>query len=432
MGDIGNFLHDGKVLHVFALENPKEYAQLLVGINADESEFLARELNETMIWDYGITKDHINDNRLIIRINSLIHFISFNNMWIHALVFAFISFIGILFIYRAFVSFVSNKTLLFFALLLFPTVGFWGSGITKETLLLFAFGLFAFHLVQLCKHFKWIELLWLIFGISLLIFNKPHFGLIVIPLSLFVWWGIKHTFTTKHAILSSVGIILGLIILCYTPEKINLVDRVSYKQHDLINVAGGGIYFINDSSFCAFEYEYLDHFNYQADQSLIQVKKSTPGEYKLFGQKIFRPFTVEPSDQMYDVYHVMTPSETYIPTSPINHEPLQLLKNTPEALFNVFIRPLPTDEGSNFKHIVFIENLLFIGFLFWCFIKRKKLHSSEQAITYFLIVSALLILLIIGWTTPIIGAVVRYKMAAQLLLILAGFVILTPLQKLNS
>src|SRR5690606_20775170 len=99
-------------------------------------------LKETSIWDYGITSDNLNDNRFIIRLNSLIRFISFGNYWVHVLFFCFLSFSGIILLYRVFSTFVSRKKILFYALLGVPTISFWGSGITKETIFILGAGVF--------------------------------------------------------------------------------------------------------------------------------------------------------------------------------------------------------------------------------------------------------------------------------------------------
>lgn len=233
-------------------------------------------------------------------------------------------------------------------------------------------------------------------------------------------------FTKKVFAVSSGIVLLALVSLCFTPERINLVDRVSYKQQDLINVAKGGVFFVNDSAFCAFDYEDFDHFNYRAEAKKISVNTRTKGEYKLFGERTFRPFTVEPDSTEYDVYLVMPPSETYVDVTPIQHQPTQLLKNTPLAIFNVILRPLPSDNGKFFKCLLFIENLALLGFLILVLFQQRKLVAGERRWLFFVSISAILLILIIGWTTPIIGAVIRYKMAPQLLLILAAFILWRP------
>src|SRR5690606_26655576 len=156
---------------------------------------------------------------------------------------------------------------------------------------------------------------------------------------------------------------------------------------DFINLAKGGIFFINDSSFCAFDYQDIDHFEYNSKNKLIQVEQPTKGEYKLFGEKTFHPFTVQPDTNLYEVYLVVSPSETFVDATPIQNSPIQLLKNTPMAFFNVLIRPLPTDNGSNFKYLAFIENLLFLGVLVFVFIKRRPLNEPEKAWAFYLLLT---------------------------------------------
>lgn len=429
IGDIGNFLHDGKILNQYAEKHPGEYLQLLVGINADNEAVLADDLKETHIWDYGITADHINDNRLIIRINSLIHFVSFGNYWVHVIIFSFLSFIGLILTYRSLAPFIHPKKIFYYALFALPTIAFWGGGITKETILILALGIFIFSLSQLMQKFTLSMVLLGLIGIGLLIVNKPHAGLVIVPMSLFLLISRKRGLGMKGFWLSGAAVFLTLLIFCFTPEKVNLVDRISQKQQDLINLAKGGIFFINDSSFCAFDYQYMDHFEYNSDHKLIRAKKRTPGEYKLFGEKVFHEFTLQPSEDKYAVYLVTPPSETYVDVEPIDHRFSQLLKNTPAALFNVFFRPLPTDGGSNFKYLSFIENLLFLAFLAIVIIQRRTLTGPEKSWFFFLAISALILVLIIGWTTPIIGALVRYKVASHLLLLLAVFILWTGPKK---
>mgnify|MGYP000878438170 FL=1 len=44
------------------------------------------------------------------------------------------------------------------------------------------------------------------------------------------------------------------------------------------------------------------------------------------------------------------------------------------------------------------------------------------AIGFFILLAALCILLLIGWTIPILGAIVRYKVGAEILLLLYALI----------
>lgn len=63
----------------------------------------------------------------------------------------------------------------------------------------------------------------------------------------------------------------------------------------------GGVFFITDSTFCAFDYADLDHFKRFSSDSL-QVLETSTGEAKLFGNHPFHPFTIHASSQTYAVY----------------------------------------------------------------------------------------------------------------------------------
>lgn len=423
-GDIRNFLNDAKVLTDFGKEDPVGYLKLMLGIQSDDPEILTTALSETQIWDYGITGDMINDNRLIIRINSVIHLFSFQNIWVHVLCFAFLSFFGVVLIYRSFSSYTQHKRLLFYALLATPTFAFWGSGITKETVFVLSFGVFVFGITQFLQRRHYKNIIFILIGAGMLLFNKTHTGLVLIPLIGFVFIAYKTGLNRKIIAGFLSVLILSFVVLNFTPPRFNVVDRLSAKQSDLINVAQGGIFFINDTAFCAFDYQHLDHFQYYPEDNRIQVTEKTSGEYKPFGQREFYPFEIEKSPRKYEVYLVIPPSDTYVDVAPIEGSSLQLLKNIPAAIFNVMFRPLPTDPGSNFKHIAFVENLGFIAFLIFAFIRRKKLSEAEKTWLFYLLSSAVILILVIGWTTPIVGAIVRYKMVAQLLLILSAFILL--------
>jgi hypothetical protein len=428
-GDSGNFIRDGKILAEFAKNDILGYIKLLFGFNADDTHLLQTHLSETNIWSYGDNGDFINDNRLIIRINSVIHLFSNGLIWIHVILFAFVSYIGTLLIYKSFEKFVQAKKLFFWSLFLFPTLGFWGGGISKETLLIFGVGLFFYSLFKIQKiKFSPTVIATLTISLFILLFNKPYVGLILVPLSIIVISSSWIKWRKLTPFLWTGIIVLGAIVISYTPENVNLISKISYKQRDLINLGKGGIFFINDSSFCAFNYEKLDHFEYYQEDRQIEVIKNSKGEYKLFGQDDFYPFDIEASRIRYDVYHILKPSNSFIEVTPIEYSGYQMIKNIPASLFNVFVRPLPTDNGSNFKIILFIENLLLFALIIYGFKKRKQLNEIEKYWILYLIVAAIMISLIIGWTTPILGAIARYKIAPYLFFIVATFVAYKPTQ----
>ncbi len=427
--DAANFYRDAGIVADFGRENPMDYFGLLFGFGAEDQELLEHGLSETLVWDYGDNGDIINDNRLIIRLHSLIHFISFDNVFVHLAFMAFISFLGLLFIFRALETYIANKRLFFYSILLFPSIAFWGSGLSKEAIMIVGLGLYLFAFLNLLKERGLLNSLLLIVAILILLFNKPYVGLIIIPISFILWIGNRMDWKKKYLYLCTVFIVAVGLLLSFTPKKYNLVDKISGKQQDLINLSKGGIFFINDSSFCSFKYKSLDHFSIEDTTAIVLA--STDGEYKLFGQDEFKPFTIERSEKRFDLYLVQAPSNSYVEATPVAGSGLQLLKNTPSALYNTLIRPLPGDVKNPLSNFVMIQNFGFLAFIIFVLFRRRKLDDEGRYLVYFLLTSGLLMLLLIGWTTPILGAIFRYKVAAEIVILISLFIILKPL-KINK
>ena len=96
------------------------------------------------------------------------------------------------------------------------------------------------------------------------------------------------------------------------------------------------------------------------------------------------------------------------------------IKATPNALLNTFTRPWPTE----IKGILFVpplmENLFIIGILVLSWFYRRKVGAREWKFVIFCLTFSIILFLIIGLTTPIIGAIVRYKIPAIPFLMIAA------------
>jgi len=427
-GDSYNFFYDSNVLNNYAYIDFGGYLKILLGFPVNEAELALSHLSTTNIWSFGDNGDLINDNRLIIRINSVIHFFSFGNIYVHVLVFSGFAFFGVILMYRTFESFVSNKKLLFISLAFFPSIAFWGSGLTKEALNIFAVGLFFYSFFKIIFQTPNVKTyLLLALSLFLLFFNKPYIGIVIVPISLLFVFG-KLSNWNKIIIPIWIGAIFtSFIIFSFTPEKYNIVDKLSNRQRDMINLGKGGVFFITDSSFCAFDYNYFTHFD-TLSQNKIKVNNQTKGEYKLFGPNPFYPFTIEPSDSTYELYLIQQPSNSFIDVTPIANSGKQLIKNIPEVFYNSLIRPLPGEANNNFSPVIFLLNLLLLFSIAIGIYLRKKTNNILNYLIWFLIVNSIILLLIIGWTTPVTGAVIRYKVIVDIFILIMIQLIIKPLK----
>ena len=419
-GDAHEFLKDGAVLNQLAFSNPGEYFKLLFGFGELDPTVFRDTLEQTNIWTTSNNGDLINDNRLIIRINSVIHFFSFNSPYVHALVFSILSFYGVLLIYKSISDLVQRKELFFYVLLGFPSLAFWSSGISKEGILVFAVGLFVF-VLRRWKQNPGIYSLLFVFSVFLLSWNKPYVGLVLLATSLIFLIFKIETLRKRGILIFGILATMGFTFLCYAPSSINLVEKISYKQKDLINLGRGGVFFVTDSSFCAFDFKNYQNFRIYEDS--VEVVKPTEGEYKLFGESEFYNFQIEKGPEKYAKYLVQPPSNSFYESKRINYSIENLIISIPFAIHTVLIRPYPWDNGSALKHFAFISNLILIVLFGISLARRRTLGIEEKYWLYYLLFSSLFITLIIGWTVPILGAVVRYKMAVDLLLIISIFIL---------
>jgi hypothetical protein len=340
-----------------------------------------------------------------------------------------LSFTGILFIYQTTKKYVSNSKIYFFSLIGIPSIGFWTSGLTKESLMTFGLGLFILSLSKLLEKRTLKFSFFLTIATGILLFNKPYAGIIIIPTSFIFMIGEKSNWNLK-SLWASVTLIVGIAIsTAYFPEPFNSLSKISYKQRDMVNIGKGGIFLVTDSSFCAFNYKYRANFNKIADQEVL-ISKETKGEYKLFGQQNFIPFKMNASSEVYGLYLIQPPSNSFVETKLIDYSHKNLFLSIPNSLFNAMVRPLPIDNGSSLKYFSFLNNLIVIFLIIFAVIYRKSKPSTKEIylLTYCIIVS-LFTLIIIGLTTPILGAIVRYKVVAEIFILIFVFILLRPLNQ---
>src|SRR5690606_13069677 len=96
--DWEEYMNDSVVLRDVAFQSLGDYLKLLF---SDSHEEALKYLSDTNHWSAG-DMALINDSRNVLRVNSLVAFISNGNVYVHILFFAFISFVGLVELFRAF------------------------------------------------------------------------------------------------------------------------------------------------------------------------------------------------------------------------------------------------------------------------------------------------------------------------------------------
>lgn len=122
-------------------------------------------------------------NYLLVRINAIIRIFSFNIYNVHALVFAFLSFVGLYNLYLFFENHTDKKKTVQFVLFAIPSVVFWTSGIHKEAISIFCLGIILYNLELILSSKKSLHILLFLFaGIFLLMFTRFYLFIIILPL----------------------------------------------------------------------------------------------------------------------------------------------------------------------------------------------------------------------------------------------------------
>ena len=325
-------------------EHPIDFFQMLFGIDCNTAYFHDNYFNDMSNWVRSYDNGLLNDNRLVIRFNALIRIFSFGNYHIHTLIFNFIAFIGSVSMGNVFYAVSKSKFKSYLAVFIIPSVVFWSSGIFKESILLFALGVFLFHFYQACKG-KWSTKRGavLLSTLCILIVMKLYVFLAFLPACVCYFMS-KNKAKPYWTYLSIYGIFLlmGLGLAALAPQY-SFISLIVDKQRDFINLSQ----FFEVNS--AFAMDYLE------------------------------------------------------PTL------WSLIKASPEAILNVFTKPWLGEVNSLLFIPPLFENLLLFILLLFCFSSRKKLTSNQARFVFFCLSFTIIVYLIIGLTTPITGALVRYK-----------------------
>jgi len=342
--DVFKYYDDGEVLCCVAKTHPLDFVKVMVGI---EDDFLKeRYLDKMSYWyrpyDHGLR----NDNRIVIRINAVLHLVSFGNYYIHALVFIFLSFLGCLFLAKLFFEVTQCKISAFISAFLVPSVFLWSSGVLKEALLIFALGVFCWSIYRLSKVFSWTNLVLAALAFFLLFSIKIYVFVALLPALIFWFIWMKQACFWKASLLFGAIFLGGFFFFHLVFPQVDLVSLLVAKQHDFIRLSQ---------------------------------------EFKA-GSTISMRY--------------------------LENDFWSILASTPQALFHTFTLPWFWHVKSLLYLPSIIENMLVF---ILCVLAIVYFKRPDKLRFQFLVFSGIFILslfTIIGLTTPVIGALVRYKVPA--------------------
>lgn len=313
-----------------------------------DQEHLRKYYEECNFWYKGFNYDLYNDNRTVIRFNAFIRLFSFGNIYIHVLFINLLSFIGLIMIYRIVRSALSHLPVFFSIFTVFLLPG----------VLFWGSGILKEGI--------------LLFGFGLLIKG--------------VYDSLKKL-TVKSIIQFSIGIIILLlskfyVLIAALPGIFSMIYLSRLKKFKFLGVMLIHILFF----FAAAYSEYII-----PGYSFVEILSNKQHDF------------INYANSLKDVGSLIK-----IPI--LESDFLSVIVNAPLAFYNTLFRPFLWESSSLMMLFSALENLLIILILILSIVFRRKTNLTGFVV--FSISFVIILFVLSGLTTPVLGALVRYKIPA--------------------
>jgi hypothetical protein len=345
-GDMHNYFSDAQILFNTFKDSPGKLLLATTGINDFESSYGSAYLS-MKFWYRQYNDSFFNETHLMIRFNAFLMIFSSQNFHVHTIFMAFISFIGLMFIYKSLLPIFSGKVLwLMPCVMLTPSLMFWSSGMIKEPLVVLGLGLILYP-AFIARQSLPKRLICAALGLFILLFTKFY------------------------------------VLFCIVPPLVAYLIPAPGKSPKAIIIKHAAIaVFTLTFAFCAPLMSPTLNFS----GMLVNKQNAFLNVAELWNAGSF----------------------TNIPR--LTGTFTDILIKAPLGFYNTLFKPLPMEVNNPLLLAAFLENILIFVIIFYCIWNATK-AAILQNINFILFAGFYVILLfcIIGLTTPVIGALVRYK-----------------------
>lgn len=344
--DIHRYFDDSAVLYGALKESPGDYLRMVTGIGNDSPYFDKTYYQVMNNWYRKFESNMYNDAHTVIRFNAIVRLFSFGSIHVHTVFAAFLAFVGSIGLVRA-VTYLRPDLVraVFLVTVLLPSVLFWSSGVIKESLLMFALGL----LVMLALG-----------GLARRL--RGPVLLLMLPL-------VGLLFFLKFYVLLSMVPALIAYAWCRAstlrPWLVFLVVHVAFLL--------AGVY----SERLIPGFDMLNTLAWK-QKDFIGLARSTG-------------------------------SGSYLPTEYLEPTFLSFAAQAPRALLVTFLGPVLAWRNGPMGLVSALENVVMVAAFGWLLLHRLRSTRVDHAFVLYCLSFCLLLGLVIGWTTPVMGAVVRYR-----------------------
>lgn len=347
--DVYKYFDDGRTIYSVMHRDPLGYFRLVSGIGSDAPS-LRPYLDDTQHWFKPYDHSMYNDNRTIIRFNALLMLVSGGYFMVHTAVMAFLSFAGTFAIFRFFTSRrVAPLSVTAAMVFLLPSYLFWTSGLLKEGLLMFGLGIFVHAADRIITQ-----------GCT-----KRHTLMAIFSVALLS--------ITKYYVLAC--ILPGITVMALSRWQ----PRRTMFWTVAVHAAMIAALYINSI--------------HPVGANIIEALICKRNDFVNFAASLPEVGGLVAMDKLATSFGAFAAA-------------------VPEALSNALLLPLPWNDISALSMLPLAENLLLANLLIFAII-RPRWRQTDTSLLVLCFSFTLLLYILSGITTPVIGALVRYKTPAM-------------------
>ncbi len=425
--DTGKFYNDAKILNNCAYKHTAVFVRTLFGFDTGNS--IATEehnycLAQTQNWETGSAKKFFyNDNRIVIRVHSLLHFIAFDSWFVHAFFSCFLSFTGIFFLYRSVKEFFRDKESGVLLILCFlPSLWFHTGALLKEGLLLFVLGNVVWLIHEAFRRKLSVAgYCWLFSLLFISVLLKPYFLITTVFcfLLLFALQSIPNIrFRSVYFLAAFVGGALLANSLSIALKNKSLRTAAIAHQQSFKGASGGGIYLSSDTVFLRLDFDTGLVQKVPGSAQRFRIKEGVPYMYWEDSHNSDTLYKLSNTDTstIYDLAFMTPPANSDLEMIGIGGRPVKAII---QALYNTLFFPFFLNADSDLQMLASMENLVLI-LVFIILIKGLFTSKRSRLVPVCFLCITLSVCLIVGLTVPNSGAIFRYRAPAIVFLLLAG------------
>ena len=426
--DVYKFFDDSQVLNTLLNKDPGLFFEIQLGVDMLDAE-KAVVFDEMNNWYRRYDEGYVNDNHFMIRMNAWLRLISFGEIHVHMILLNLVWMCAAVMFVRAFARLIPGKAWMLALFMLIPSMLFWQSGLLKEPLVFIGIGFFLFGLNSIRYKMFWSFLLMSV-GLLILINLKLYIGLaglMVLILATRYRRRRNIRFNTVKYTLGALMILAFGILLFQSNWGTDLLDKVAMKQNDFKNLADGGTYLKNDTAMIYIPYEDRASIIFEGDSA--RIKSGTAYTYERLPEKDSISVVSHGGIDVFLVTFDQAPSGSTVFIPDINENPIAVL---PYAWFNTCIEPIPKPNSGWLVMLSGVEHMMVVLALLLMILY----HGSGYSVDWNLILACMMFVMIvytlIGATTPVLGAIVRYKTPLTPFVVLAGAALVSEHKLING